>query len=147
MKKDGIATDQLVSTWVEGLLKSPNQLLSLPLSSHFKDPWGVNITSKFLAKETSITVNEADRRKHLTVPLIEKMAEMKVVVKGASSRENITRQRILYWYSNLSFSDKKNLPRLTKSINNVCFKSIGHEQDYWNVLATQYELVAKTIDV
>ena len=146
MKKDGIATDQLVSTWVEGLLKSPNQLLSLPLSSHFKDPWGVNITSKFLAKETSITVNEADRRKHLTVPLIEKMAEMKVVVKGASSRENITRQRILYWYSNLSFSDKKNLPRLTKSINNVCFKSIGHEQDYWNVLATQYELVAKTID-
>ncbi|OLF40507.1 tyrosine-type recombinase/integrase [Psychrobacter sp. Rd 27.2] len=146
MKKDGIATDQLVNTWVEGLLKSPNQLLALPLSSHLKSSWSVNITSEFLAKETSITINEANKRKHLTVSLIEKMAEMKVVAKGASSRENITRQRILYWYSNLSFNDKKNLPRLTKSINNVCFKSIGHEQGYWNVLATQYELVAKTID-
>lgn len=146
MKKDGIATDQLVSTWVEGLLKNPNQLLALPLSSHFKDHWGLNITSKFLAKETSITVNEANTRKHLTVPLIEKMTEMKVVVKGASSIENITRQRILYWYSNLSFDDKKNLPRLTKSTNNICFKSIGHEQGYWNILANQYELIAKTID-
>ena len=146
MKRDGRATDQLVSTWVEGLLKSPNQLLAIPLNSHLNAPWGVNITSKFLAEKTSITINEATARKHLTLPLIEKMAEMKVVIKGASSIENITRPKILYWYSNLSFDDKKNLPRLTKSINNICFKSIGREQGYWYYLATQYELIAKTID-
>lgn len=146
MKKDRNATDQLVNTWVESLLRNPNQLLALPLSNDFKSPWGVNIMSDFLSKEASVTISEAHRRKLLTLPLMEKMDEMQIVVKGASSRENLIRQRMLHWYNTLSFDDKKRLPRLRTSVNNICFRSIGAEQRSWASFGTQYEWIAKTID-
>lgn len=146
MKNNGKATDHLVKIWVDNLLQSPNHLLKLPLSNDFKSPWRVNVLSDFLSKEIPITLSEARRRKHLTMPLIEKMAEMQIIVEEASSRENFIRQRILDWYSNLSFDDKKNLPRLALYPSNICFKSIGSEQRSWASLSTQYEWIAEVID-
>ncbi len=143
MKNNGKATDHLVKIWVDNLLQSPNHLLKLPLSNDFKSPWGVNVLSDFLSKELPITLSEARHRKHLTMPLIEKMAEMQIIVEEASSRENLIRQRILDWYSNLSFDDKKNLPRLALYPSNICFKSIGSEQRSWASLSTQYEWIAE----
>lgn len=146
MKRNGDSTYRLVSTWVECLLQYPNQLLSLPLNKDFKSPWGINVMSNFLAKELSIPTSEAQRLKHLTLPLIEKLDEMQVIEREASSKENFICQRILHWYNSLSFDDKKHLPRLTNSIDNICFKSIGSEQSYWDDLANQSEWVAKIID-
>lgn len=146
MKRDGNATDQLVNEWVESVLQSSDKLLALPLSNHLESPWGVNVLSNFLSKETFITISEAHRRKHLTLPLIEKMGEAKIVIKGASSTENLVRKRILYWYSTLSLDDKKRLPRLTTSPDNLCFASMGTEQHYWINQATQYEWIGNTID-
>lgn len=146
MKKDSNTTDRLVNTWVEGLLQSSNQLLALPLSNDFKSPWGVNIMSDFLSKEASITISEAQRRKHLTLPLMEKMAGMKVILKGVSSRENVLRQKILHWYGSLSLEDKKSLPRSSSYPNNIQFKSLGAEQYSWISQAYQYETVAALID-
>jgi integrase len=146
VKNNGKATDHLVKIWVDNLLQSPNHLLKLPLSNDFKSPWGVNVLSDFLSKELPITLSEARHRKHLTMPLIEKMAEMQIIVEEASSRENLIRQRILDWYSNLSFDDKKNLPRLALYPSNICFKSIGSEQRSWASLSTQYEWIAEVID-
>ena len=146
MKRDRNATDQLVKTWVENLLLHPNKLLAVPLSNHFNNLWKVNISSEFLSKETGITLDKANSRKHLTLALIEKMDEMHIVVKGASSRENLIRQRILHWYSTLSFNDKKCLPRMSTLPNNICFRSIGKEQLSWLSSATQYEWIANTID-
>lgn len=146
MKRDGKATDQLVNKWVEGVLQSSDKLLELPLSNHFESPWGVNVLSNFLSKETFITISEAHSRKHLTLPLIEKMGEAKIVIKGASSTENLVRKRILYWYSTLSLDDKKLLPRLTTSPDNICFASMEPEQRSWINQATQYEWIGNTID-
>ncbi|MEN8358394.1 site-specific integrase [Acinetobacter towneri] len=146
MKRDRNTTDQLVNMWVKSLLLNPNKLLGLPLSNHFNNLWKVNIQSEFLSKETGITISESNRRKHLTLPLIEKMDEMHIVIKGASSRENLIRQRILHWYSTLSFNDKKCLPRMISLPNNICFKSIGVEQASWITQVTQYEWIANTID-
>lgn len=146
MKRNGNATDQLVNKWVEGLLQSSDQLLALPLSKHFSSPWGVNVLSDFLSKETCITIRDAHNRKHLTLPLIEKMDEMHIVIKGASSTENMIRQRMLHWYSTLSLDDKKRLPRMTTSPDNICFASIGTGQHNWANQATQYEWIANTID-
>ncbi|MCT8088730.1 site-specific integrase [Acinetobacter sp. C_4_1] len=146
MKRDKNTTDRLVKMWVDDLLLNPSKLLALPLSNHFNNLWKVNILSEFLSKETGITLCEANSRKHLTLPLIEKMDEMHIVVKGASSRENLIRQRILHWYSTLSFNDKKCLPRMITLPNNICFKSIGVEQASWIAQVTQYEWIANTID-
>ncbi|WP_168381484.1 site-specific integrase [Acinetobacter indicus] len=145
MKKDK-NTDQLVTKWVESLLENPNQLITLPLSNHLQSPWGVNVMSDFLARKTSISIYEANYRKNLTLPLIEKMAEMGLIVKGASSTENLLRQKILHWYNTLNFEDKKCLPRLTTAPNNICFASIGIEQKSWVHLGTRYELIGKTLD-
>ena len=146
MKRDSIITDQLVNTWVKDLLLHPNKLLALPLSNHFHNLWKVNIPSEFLSQEICITLNEAHRRKHLTLPLIEKMDELHILIKGASSKENLIRRRILHWYSTLSLNDKKCLPRMNTLQNNICFRSIGKEQASWLNSASQYEWIANTID-
>lgn len=146
MKRDSNATDLVVNEWVERLLQSPDLLLALPLSNHFNSPWGVNVLADFLSKETFITISEAHSRKYLTIPLIEKMEEAKIVIKGASSTENLVRKRMLYWYSTLSLDDKKLLPRLTTSPDNICFASMGPEQRSWANQATQYEWIGNTID-
>lgn len=146
MTTDDKNADQLISIWVASLLKNPNQLLALPLGKDLKSPWNINVMADFLSNEVSISFDKARLRRHLTLPLIEKMDEMKVVVKGASTTENLFRQRILYWYSTLNFEDKKCLPRLTKSPNNICFASIGPEQKSWLSYGVKYELIGKTID-
>jgi hypothetical protein len=146
MRKTESKADLLVNMWVDNLLQSPDKLLALPLSNDLKSPWGVNVLADFLSKETSITISEAQRRKHLTMPLIEKMARMRIIVKEASSRENLIRQRILHWYNTLSLEDKKHLPRSTLYPNNICFRSIGTKQRSWISLATQHEWIATIID-
>ena len=146
MKIDSKATDRLVNDWVNGVLQNANQLLALPLSKHIESPWGVNILSDFLSREAFITMSEAHSRKHLTLPLIEKMAEMQIIFKGASIKENMTRQRILHWYSTLNLDDKKCLPRMPLFPNNISFTSLGAEQRTWANVATQSECIANTID-
>jgi len=146
MKGSRDSADRLINTWVECLLQCPDQLLSLPLNKDFKSPWGINVMSGFLVKEISITISEAQRLKHLTLPLIKKLDEMQVIKKEASIKENFIRQEIFHWYNSLSFNDKNNLPRLTSSVNNICFESLGSEQSYWANSANRYEWVAKVID-
>lgn len=146
MNRNEKTADQLINIWVKNLLQNPNQLLALPLSKDVKSPWNVNVMADFISNAVSLSIYDVHKRRHLSLPLIEKMAKMKIIVKGASSTENLFRQRILYWYSTLSFDDKKRLPRQAKSPNNICFASIGSEQRSWLFRGTRYEFIGKTID-
>lgn len=146
MKRDGKATDLLVTTWLEKFLNKPDLFLSLPLTNDTKSPRGVNIKPDFVSNEIGITISEARRRRGLILPLINKMVEKGIIIEGASSRENIVRQRILGWYNSLTLQDKKQLPRSVTYKNNISFTSMGGEKRSWATQATQFEWIAKTID-
>lgn len=146
MKSDNKSAKEAINDFVDHMLKHTNQLVALPLSNHHESPWGVNILSDYIAKKVSITINAAQCRKHLTLPLIEKMVEMKIILKGASSKENIIRQKILYWYSELNLEEKKLLPRMATLPNNISLSSLGPEQGHWANAATLHEYIANTID-
>jgi hypothetical protein len=137
------ATDGLVVEWVEKMLLQPEKLLMLPLSSNKESMSGVGIDNEFVSERLSISYGESYKRKNLTLPLVEKMVELGIVVLDVTTRENITRQRILWWYKNLSLEDKKNLPIRN---NKVFLKSLGRAQANWVNWAFQYELISKTID-
>ena len=146
MKQQKNLTDEKVSRWVNYFLGKPELFLSVPLSNDKHSPWKVNIHTSFLANEAGITINEANSRRALTLPILEKMSESKIVTKEASSKENTYRQKILCWYSKLGPEEKKDLPRTVSNKNNICFKSLGEEQKSWGSLALQYEWIGKTVD-
>lgn len=146
MKANKYDANQRVTSWVGKLLNDQQRLLSLPLSKDTKSPWNVNLESHFIAKEASVTISEAHRRRHLTLPLIEKMSKLDIIIKDATSRENIVRHRILDWYNQLTFDNKTNLPRSKSCSDNICLRSIGKEQSNWLYEVDKYQLIAKTID-
>ncbi|ATC81445.1 site-specific integrase [Pseudoalteromonas agarivorans] len=146
MKQQKNLTDEQVSRWVNYFLGKPELFLSVPLSNDKHSPWKVNIHTTFLSNEAGITLSEANGRRALTLPILEKMSESKIVIKEVSSRENTYRQKILFWYSMLSLEEKMQLPRTVSNKNNICFKSLGEEQKSWDSLALQYEWIGKTVD-
>lgn len=141
MKTNKYDANQRVISWVEKLLNDQQRLLSLPLSKDTKSSWNVNLKSHFIAKEASVTISEAQRRRHLTLPLIEKMSKLDIIIKNATSRENIVRHRILDWYNQLTFDNKTNLPRSKFCSDNICLRSIGKEQSIWLNEVNKYQLI------
>lgn len=146
MKTNEYDANQRLTSWIEKLLNDQYRLLSLPLTKDSTSPWNVNLELKFVAKEASVTISHAYRKRHLMLPLIEKMSKLDIVIKDATSRENIVRHSILDWYDQLTFDDKANLPRSKSCSDNICLHSIGKEQSNWLNEANKYQLIAKTID-
>ena len=56
----------------KNLLQNPNQLLALPLSKDVKSPWNVNVMADFISNAVSLSIYDVHKRRHLSLPLIEK---------------------------------------------------------------------------